>query len=180
MLIAGADISEFGAAASAGPDLNQVLRDMEACEKPVIAAINGTAFGGGLEVALCCDYRIAAPTAPVGLPEVKLGLLPGAGGTQRLPRLIGAEASVQAIISGDPIMSPDALTMGIIDRIGSGDIVEDAIAYAAEIIEAGAAAGAFAISKTRSSRTGATMPCLKSLKRTWVVPIVASLRPRRS
>lgn len=137
--IAGADISEFGAAASAGPDLNQVLRDMEACEKPVIAAINGTAFGGGLEVALCCDYRIAAPTAPVGLPEVKLGLLPGAGGTQRLPRLIGAEASVQAIISGDPIMSPDALTMGIIDRIGSGDIVEDAIAYAAEIIEAGAA-----------------------------------------
>ncbi len=137
--IAGADISEFGAAASAGPDLNQVLRDMEACEKPVIAAINGTAFGGGLEVALCCDYRIAAPTAPVGLPEVKLGLLPGAGGTQRLPRLIGAEASVQAIISGDPIMAPDALTMGIIDRIGSGDIVEDAIAYAAEIIEAGAA-----------------------------------------
>jgi len=137
--IAGADISEFGAAASAGPDLNQVLRDMEACEKPVIAAINGTAFGGGLEVALCCDYRIAAPTAPVGLPEVKLGLLPGAGGTQRLPRLIGAEASVQAIISGDPILAPDALTMGIIDRIGSGDIVEDAIAYAAEIIEAGAA-----------------------------------------
>ena len=137
--IAGADISEFGAAASAGPDLNQVLRDMEACEKPVIAAINGTAFGGGLEVALCCDYRIAAPTAPVGLPEVKLGLLPGAGGTQRLPRLIGAEASVQAIISGDPILAPDALTMGIIDRIGSGDIVEDAIAYAAEMIEAGAA-----------------------------------------
>lgn len=137
--IAGADISEFGAAASAGPDLNQVLRDMEACEKPVIAAINGTAFGGGLEVALCCDYRIAAPTAPVGLPEVKLGLLPGAGGTQRLPRLIGAEASVHAIISGDPILAPDALTMGIIDRIGSGDIVEDAIAYAAEIIEAGAA-----------------------------------------
>jgi len=137
--IAGADISEFGAAASAGPDLNQVLSDMEACEKPVIAAINGTAFGGGLEVALCCDYRIAAPTAPVGLPEVKLGLLPGAGGTQRLPRLIGAEASVQAIISGDPILAPDALTMGIIDRIGSGDIVEDAIAYAAEIIEAGAA-----------------------------------------
>jgi len=137
--IAGADISEFGAAATAGPDLGQVLKDMESCEKPIIAAINGTAFGGGLEVALCCDYRIAAPTAPVGLPEVKLGLLPGAGGTQRLPRLIGAEAAVQAIISGDPILAPDALTMGIIDRIGSGDIVDDAITYAEEIIEAGAA-----------------------------------------
>ena len=137
--IAGADIGEFGAAASEGADLNTVLRDMEACEKPVIAAINGTAFGGGLEVALCCDYRIAAPTAPVGLPEVKLGLLPGAGGTQRLPRLIGAQAAVQAIISGDPIMAPDALTMGIVDRIASGDIVEDALMYAGEIVEAGAA-----------------------------------------
>ena len=108
---------------------------MENSPKPIIAAINGTAFGGGLEVALCCDYRIAAPTAPVGLPEVKLGLLPGAGGTQRLPRLIGAEASVHAIISGEPILSPDALAMGIVDRIATGDIVEAAIAYAQEIIK---------------------------------------------
>ena len=137
--IAGADISEFGAAATEGVSLGEALNKMEGSTKPIIAAINGTAFGGGLEVALCCDYRIAAPTAPVGLPEVKLGLLPGAGGTQRLPRLIGAEAAVQAIVSGNPIMAPDALTMGIVDRVASGDIVEDAIAYAQEIIDAGGA-----------------------------------------
>jgi 3-hydroxyacyl-CoA dehydrogenase len=137
--IAGADISEFGAAASEGVGLNVALDMMEGSTKPIIAAINGTAFGGGLEVALCCDYRIAAATAPVGLPEVKLGLLPGAGGTQRLPRLIGAEAAVQAIISGDPIMAPDALTLGIVDRVASGNLVDDAIAYAGEIISAGAA-----------------------------------------
>jgi 3-hydroxyacyl-CoA dehydrogenase len=137
--IAGADISEFGAAATEGVGLGEALDKMEGSTKPIIAAINGTAFGGGLEVALCCDYRIAAATAPVGLPEVKLGLLPGAGGTQRLPRLIGAEAAVQAIVSGNPIMAPNALTMGIVDRVASGDIVDDAIAYAQEIIGAGAA-----------------------------------------
>ncbi len=137
--IAGADISEFGAAASESVSLGEALDKMEGSTKPIIAAINGTAFGGGLEVALCCDYRIAAATAPVGLPEVKLGLLPGAGGTQRLPRLIGAEAAVQAIVSGNPIMAPDALSMGIVDRVASGDIVDDAIAYAQEIISAGAA-----------------------------------------
>ena len=132
--IAGADISEFGGTASDGASLMEILDSMEKCPKPVIAAINGTAFGGGLEVALCCDYRIAAPTAPVGLPEVKLGLLPGAGGTQRLPRLIGAEASFQAIISGEPSLSPDALAMGIVDRVAADDIVEEAIAYAHELI----------------------------------------------
>lgn len=137
--IAGADISEFGAAASEGVGLNEALDKMEASSKPIVAAINGTAFGGGLEVALCCDYRIAAPAAPVGLPEVKLGLLPGAGGTQRLPRLIGAEAAITAIISGNPIMAPEALKLGIVDRVATGDIVDDAIAYAEEIIAAGSA-----------------------------------------
>ena len=137
--IAGADISEFGAAATEGVGLGEALDKMEGSTKPIIAAINGTAFGGGLEVALCCDYRIAAATAPVGLPEVKLGLLPGAGGTQRLPRLIGAEAAVQAIVSGNPIMAPEALTMGIVDGVANGDIVDDAIDYAQEIISAGAA-----------------------------------------
>ena len=137
--IAGADISEFGAAATEGVGLGEALDKMEGSTKPIIAAINGTAFGGGLEVALCCDYRIAAATAPVGLPEVKLGLLPGAGGTQRLPRLVGAAAAVQAIVSGNPIMAPDALAMGIVDRVAIGDIVDDAIAYAKEIVDAGAA-----------------------------------------
>jgi 3-hydroxyacyl-CoA dehydrogenase len=137
--IAGADISEFGAAASEAVGLGEVLDKMEGSSKPIIAAINGTAFGGGLETALCCDYRIAAPNAPVGLPEVKLGLLPGAGGTQRLPRLVGAKAAVNAIVSGAPIMAPQALKMGIVDRVAEGDIVEDAIAYAEEIVAAGGA-----------------------------------------
>jgi 3-hydroxyacyl-CoA dehydrogenase len=142
--IAGADISEFGAAASEGVGLHEAMAVMEGSTKPIIAAINGTAFGGGLEVALCCDYRIASPTAPVGLPEVKLGLLPGAGGTQRLPRLIGAEAAINAIVSGNPIMAPQAQKLGIVDRVAEGDIVEAGIKFAEEIIAAG--------SKTRKIR----------------------------
>ena len=137
--IAGADISEFGSAATEGVGLHEVLVKMEGSSKPIIAAINGTAFGGGLEVALCCDYRIAAASAPVGLPEVKLGLLPGAGGTQRLPRLIGAAAAIKAIVSGNPILALEALEMGIIERIADGDIVEAGIAYAEEIVAAGGA-----------------------------------------
>ena len=137
--IAGADITEFGAAATEGVGLHEVLQKMEGSSKPIIAAINGTAFGGGLEVALCCDYRIVSPTAPVGLPEVKLGLLPGAGGTQRLPRLIGAQAAVAAIVSGDPILAPQALEMGIVEKIAEGDIVDAGIEYAEEIVAAGGA-----------------------------------------
>ncbi len=136
--IAGADISEFGAAGSEAVGLGEVLTRMEQSTKPIIAAINGTAFGGGLEVALCCDYRIAAVTAPVGLPEVKLGLLPGAGGTQRLPRLIGVEAAIKAIVSGDPILAPQALELGIVDKVTDQDIVSEGIAFAAEIVDAGA------------------------------------------
>ncbi|MDE0757274.1 MAG: 3-hydroxyacyl-CoA dehydrogenase NAD-binding domain-containing protein [Pseudomonadales bacterium] len=135
--IAGADISEFGAAATQGASLNDVLRQMESSPKPIIAAINGTAFGGGLEVALCCDYRIASNTAPVGLPEVKLGLLPGAGGTQRLPRLVGAAAAIKAIVSGDPIPAAKALAMGIVDKVVETDIVVSGLAFADEIIAQG-------------------------------------------
>ncbi|MDP5059585.1 MAG: 3-hydroxyacyl-CoA dehydrogenase NAD-binding domain-containing protein [Pseudomonadales bacterium] len=135
--IAGADIGEFGGAASAAVSLGDAMKMMEGSAKPIVAAINGTAFGGGLEVALCCDYRIASPKAPVGLPEVKLGLLPGAGGTQRLPRLIGAEAAIKAIVSGDPILAPEALKLGIIDRVAEGDIVAAGIAYAEELVAAG-------------------------------------------
>ncbi len=135
--IAGADINEFGTGETEGVGLHETIEKMEASKKPIIAAINGTAFGGGLEVALCCDYRIAAANAPVGLPEVKLGLLPGAGGTQRLPRLIGAELAVKAIVSGNPIMAPQALEMGIIDKIAEGGIVEAGLNYAREIVAAG-------------------------------------------
>ncbi len=132
--IAGADIREFGAAASEGAGMHEVLKNMDKSVKPIIAAINGTAFGGGLEVALCCNYRIAAPTAPVGLPEVKLGLLPGAGGTQRLPRLTGAKAAAGIMLTGDPVAAPSALQMGIIDRIAEGDLIEEAIDYARGIV----------------------------------------------
>ncbi|MDA1302589.1 MAG: 3-hydroxyacyl-CoA dehydrogenase NAD-binding domain-containing protein [Proteobacteria bacterium] len=135
--IAGADISEFGAAATAGASLNEALNKLEGSSKPIVAALNGTAFGGGLEVALCCDYRVAVATAPVGLPEVKLGLLPGAGGTQRLPRLVGASRALNFIISGEPVLAPEAAELGIIDRVIDGDLVDGAIAYAHEILAAG-------------------------------------------
>ena len=134
--IAGADISEFGGK-SEGPSLGDCLAAMDNSSKPIVAAINGTAFGGGLEVALCCHYRLIAPSAPVGLPEVKLGLLPGAGGTQRLPRLIGAEKALSFILSGDPIPGPAAVQMGIADHLSEGNIVEDGLSFAADIIAKG-------------------------------------------
>ena len=128
--IAGADIRDFGK--TPNPDeipkrpAGQII---EASAKPVVAAINGTAFGGGLELALTCHYRIAAPGAPTGLPEIKIGLLPGGGGTQRLPRLIGAERAMDAILSGDPFETEEALALGIVDEIASGDLVERAVAF---------------------------------------------------
>jgi len=134
--IAGADISEFGGA-SEGPSLHDCLTTMDDSSKPIIAAINGTAFGGGLEVALCCHYRVIAPSAPVGLPEVKLGLLPGAGGTQRLPRLIGAEKALDFILSGDPIPGPQARELGIVDEVADGDIVAAGIAFAQKVVADG-------------------------------------------
>ncbi len=134
--IAGADISEFGGKPE-GPSLRDCLNTMDVSSKPIIAAINGTAFGGGLEVALCCHYRVITPSAPVGLPEVKLGLLPGAGGTQRLPRLIGAEKALGFILSGDSILGSEARQLGIADEVIEGDIVEGGIAFAQNIIARG-------------------------------------------
>lgn len=134
--IAGADISEFGGA-SEGPGLHECLKAMDASSKPIIAAINGTAFGGGLEVALCCHYRIIAPGAQVGLPEVKLGLLPGAGGTQRLPRLVGAEKALQFMLSGDGIAGAAAKELGIVDAVAEGDIVEAGLRFAKDIVAKG-------------------------------------------
>ena len=134
--IAGADISEFGGE-SQGPGLQECQEAMENSSKPMVAAINGTAFGGGLEVALCCHYRVIAPSAQVGLPEVKLGLLPGAGGTQRLPRLVGAEKALSFMLSGDGIPGPAAVELGIADELVDGDIVDGAIAYAQNLIEQG-------------------------------------------
>jgi len=134
----GADISEFGSElAFAAPALPDLCNTLEASSKPVVAAINGMALGGGCELTLACDYRIALPQAKVGLPEVHLGLLPGAGGTQRLPRLAGAEVALQMITSGAPMAASKALAAGIIDRVYEGDenFVDAAIAYAQELVD---------------------------------------------
>lgn len=117
--IAGADITEFGKPPKP-PALNDVLAEIENSPKPVVAAIHGTALGGGLEVALACHFRVAVKEAKLGLPEVKLGLLPGAGGTQRLPRAVGPELAVKMIVGGDPIGAAEALKNGLIEEIVEG------------------------------------------------------------
>lgn len=135
---AGADITELGQPIQ-HPDLNELAELIESSGKPVVAAIHGTALGGGLEVAMACHYRIAVPSAKVGLPESALGLLPGAGGTQRLPRLIGVEAALDMIVGGKPIGAKAAHAAGLIDALAEeGRLREDAIAYAARLAEEGA------------------------------------------
>jgi 3-hydroxyacyl-CoA dehydrogenase len=130
---AGADITEFGKP-PVEPWLPKVVDVIEASEKPVVAAIHGTALGGGLEVALGCHYRIAVPSAKLGLPEVKLGILPGAGGTQRLPRVVGVADALQMVVTGDPIGAKKAADIGLVDRLaGEGSLDADAVAFAREI-----------------------------------------------
>ena len=128
--IAGADISEFGGNVE-GVSLNEVFHELEHCSKPVVAAINGIALGGGLETALCCNYRIADKNAFVGLPEVNLGLLPGGGGTQRLPRLAGPSEALKMMLTGTHVPAKKALDMGIIDGI-SEDVVAESIEFVKE------------------------------------------------
>ena len=128
--IAGADISEFGKPPR-GPDFNAVLNMIEAAAKPVVAAIHGTALGGGLETALVCHYRVTVPSAKLGVPEVKLGLLPGAGGTQRLPRIVGVEAAATMTSLGDPLPAAKAKDLGLVDELAGDDsLAADAIAFA--------------------------------------------------
>jgi 3-hydroxyacyl-CoA dehydrogenase len=133
---AGADITEFGKPPQA-PSLHDVIAAIEAMPKPVVAALHGTALGGGFELALACHFRVAVSGARVGLPEVKLGLLPGAGGTQRLPRLVGPEKALQMIVSGEPIGAAEASDDGIIDEIVEGDLTEAAIDFARRIVREG-------------------------------------------
>ena len=137
--IAGADISEFGKP-PADPSLPDLLRLVESSPVPVIAAIHGTALGGGLETAMSCHYRIASPSAKLGLPEVTLGLLPGAGGTQLTPRLIGVEEALGLMTSGKPVSSAQALKAGLLDRIAEDDLLEAALAFADELIKTGTGA----------------------------------------
>ena len=130
--MAGADITEFGKP-PLSPGLHEAIGAVESSAKPIVAAIHGTAFGGGLEVALACHYRAAIAGAKIGLPEVKLGLLPGAGGTQRLPRLIGIEAALGIIVSGDPVPATQAAKAGVIDKIVEGGLLEGALGYASDL-----------------------------------------------
>jgi 3-hydroxyacyl-CoA dehydrogenase len=131
--IAGADITEFGKPPQE-PSLHEVLDLIEQSPKPVVAAIHGTALGGGLEVTLACHYRVAVKTARFGLPEVKLGLLPGAGGTQRLPRVVGVPKALQMIVSGDPIGADEALKAGLVDEMVDGDLTAAGVAFAERVL----------------------------------------------
>src|SRR5262245_57337997 len=134
---AGADIAEFGTPASAAdPNLPQVIAALESARKPVVAAIDGTCFGGGLELALGAHYRVATAKSRLGLPEVNLGLVPGAGGTQRLPRVLGARVAAGIITSGDPRTAADLAGVDgqrLLDRVVDGDVVDAAIGFAGEI-----------------------------------------------
>jgi 3-hydroxyacyl-CoA dehydrogenase len=131
--MAGADITEFDKPPQP-PGLIDVFDLMEASKKPIVAALFGTPLGGGLELALACHYRVAAPATRLGLPEIKLGILPGAGGTQRLPRLIGVDKALPMILSGDPISAQEALANGLVDEIVEGDVTQGAIAFARRIL----------------------------------------------
>src|SRR6266576_772763 len=136
--VAGADIREFGRITSGqtarGAGLLPLLRQIEDCSKPVVMAIHGTAFGGGLELAMSGHYRVGAPGAQVGQPEVKLGIIPGAAGTQRLPRLAGVAKAVEMCSDGNPMAAPEAFELGIIDKLIEGDLLTGALAFAHEIV----------------------------------------------
>ncbi len=136
MFSGGADIREFGKSPPEGtPALPALIDTIEASEKPVIAAIHGVALGGGCEVTLGCHVRLAAAGSRVGLPEVTLGILPGAGGTQRMPRLVGVPAALDLIVSGKMVPAPKAKALGILDEIVEGDVVEAAIAIARRMVD---------------------------------------------
>src|SRR5205823_7681720 len=115
------------------PDLSPLLRRIEDCSKPVTMAIHGTALGGGLEVAMAGHYRVAVADAQLGMPEVNLGIIPGAEGTQRLPRLVGVAAAIEMCVSGKPVSAAQALSLGLVDRIIEGDLRTGAVEFAREM-----------------------------------------------
>ena len=136
MFSAGADIREFGCTPPPGtPDLPELINAIEASEKPVIAAIHGVALGGALEVTLGCHLRLAAPNTRLGLPEVTLGIVPGAGGTQRLPRLIGVEPALTMIVSGTLVSAVKAKAIGVLDEIVEGDLIDAAVKSARRYVD---------------------------------------------
>src|SRR5271157_2821965 len=133
--VAGADIKEFGKMTSGGPrrSLLPLLLKIEDSRKPIVVAIHGNALGGGLEVAQACHYRVASPSAQVGQPEVNLGIIPGAAGTQRLPRLVGVAKAVEMCAGGKPVSAREAATLGLIDRLIEGDLLAGAVSFAREV-----------------------------------------------
>jgi len=131
--MAGADISEFGKPMQ-GPATVDVIAAVEQMGKPVVAALHGTPLGGGLEIALGCHLRLAAPGTRLGQPEIKIGTIPGAGGTQRLPRLVGLEKAMAMILTGDPITAQDALAHGLVDEIVDGDVTAAAVVFAKKVV----------------------------------------------
>jgi len=136
--IAGADIRYFSKPWPEGePRLGGVIEGIETSSKPVVAAIHGHALGGGLELAMCCHYRVIVPGARVGQPEVKLGIPPGAGGTQRLPRLAGVKAALDMIVSGDPVTAQQSVSLGICDQLVEKDLLDGALEFASEVGRAG-------------------------------------------
>ncbi|MDL2343585.1 3-hydroxyacyl-CoA dehydrogenase NAD-binding domain-containing protein [Deinococcus sp. MIMF12] len=130
--VAGADIKTFDLPREQAPDLRGFISRLDAFPKPTVAAIHGTALGGGLEIALACHYRVATKDAKMGLPEVKLGVLPGAGGTQRLPRVVGVQKALEMMLSGNPIKATEAKELGLVDQLVEGDLREEAVAFARE------------------------------------------------
>jgi 3-hydroxyacyl-CoA dehydrogenase len=136
MFSAGADITEFGKPPVA-PLLARVIDAVETLDRPVVAALHGAALGGGLELALGAHGRVALEGASLGLPEVKLGLLPGAGGTQRLPRLIGAAAALRMMLTGDPVTAAEALALGLVDRVVDSGLTEAAVTLALDLARRG-------------------------------------------
>ncbi|GGN30715.1 3-hydroxyacyl-CoA dehydrogenase NAD-binding domain-containing protein [Deinococcus daejeonensis] len=134
--VAGADIRTFNLPREQAPDLRGTIEKLDAFPKPTVAAIHGTALGGGLELAMGCTYRVATPDAQLGLPEVKLGVLPGAGGTQRLPRVVGAQKALEMMLSGNPIKATEGQEVGLIDRLIDGDLLSGAVAFAREVADA--------------------------------------------
>ncbi|MCS6866155.1 MAG: 3-hydroxyacyl-CoA dehydrogenase NAD-binding domain-containing protein [Gemmataceae bacterium] len=139
--IAGADIKEFAKVTATTRDfetgIDPLLAALEDSPKPVVCAIHGTALGGGLETAMACHYRIATPDAQLGQPEVKIGLIPGAGGTQRLPRLVGVAKALEMCAGGEPIRAPDALACGLLDALAEGELLPAALAYCHKCLAAG-------------------------------------------
>ncbi|WP_155299515.1 3-hydroxyacyl-CoA dehydrogenase NAD-binding domain-containing protein [Deinococcus kurensis] len=134
--VAGADIKTFNLPREQAPDLRGTIEKLDAFPKPTVAAIHGTALGGGLELAMGCTYRVATPDAQLGLPEVKLGVLPGAGGTQRLPRVVGAQKALEMMLSGTPIKATEGKEVGLIDRLIDGDLLSGAVTFAREVADA--------------------------------------------